>query len=122
MIEKKRKFSLARKEIIKNKIVISEIINSGRRIQSGFLKLFFKKSEESKAAFCISNRSGNAVRRNKYKRWLRELYRLNKYDIKGSYEIVFVINVQKEIVEFEIFRNCFFDVFNRLNGLNENNQ
>ena len=74
------------------------------------------------AAFCISRKSGNAVRRNKYKRWARELYRLNKHDIKGSCKMVFVINVKEETVEYENFRNCFFDVLKRLNSLNEDNQ
>ena len=73
-----------------------EIISKGQKFtESGLTFYFLKKNDlnESKFGVSIKKITGNAVYRNKLKRQIKNLIRLNKEKIK-SYDIV-VINYQK---------------------------
>ena len=80
----KKRFGLSKMERIKKKNEFSRVYNSGKIIYSNSRKLkaifYLGKSESRsiKVAFAISKKAGNAVWRNRLRRLLREVYRLNK--------------------------------------------
>jgi len=92
-------------------------------MKSGCIKLFFKESDNKKVAFCISKKTGKAVKRNKLKRWLRELYRTNKHKINKNWLMVFMISrIDKEEEKFDKIRGYFIDILNKMVNINENNR
>lgn len=53
---------------------------------------FVKKNglENSRVGFTITKKIGNSVVRNKIRRRMKEIYRLNLYRIKDGYDLVFI--------------------------------
>lgn len=77
-------FSLSKNERIKEKKILEQLYKSGKTVLSnnGSLKTiyFSEKADYSvvKIAIGISKKAGNAVWRNRFKRLIRNAYRLNK--------------------------------------------
>ena len=99
---------------LKNSESFLEIISKGQKFTiSGLTFYFLKKNDlnESKVGISIKKKTGNAVYRNKLKRQIKNLLRLNQEEIK-SFDIV-VINYQKrsrpiEYSELELIFKKFF--------------
>ena len=99
---------------LKNSESFLEIISKGQKFtESGLTFYFLKKNDlnESKFGVSIKKITGNAVYRNKLKRQIKNLIRLNQEKIK-SFDIV-VINYQKrskpiEYPELELIFKKFF--------------
>ena len=76
--------------------MIRSVLSSGKKMKSGRLELYYdkmlpEKDENYQVAFLISGRAGNAVARNRIKRWMREDFReLQKQNgIDGSFIVRF---------------------------------
>ena len=81
---------------LKNSESFLEIISKGQKFtESGLTFYFLKKNDLNKSKFGVSIKkvTGNAVYRNKLRRQIKNLIRLNQEKIK-SFDIV-VINFQK---------------------------
>lgn len=86
-----KQFGLSFKEKIKSKKEFDLVYSKGEVIFSSSLKLkaaFFVDRNPGtpgiKTAFAISKKSGNAVWRNRFKRLLRESFRLNKIELASQ--------------------------------------
>lgn len=83
-----KKFGLSSSERIKSKKEFDLVYSSGKTIYSTSNKLkvsFFIERDSAeygvKTAYAVSKKAGKAVWRNRFKRLLRESYRLNKYSL-----------------------------------------
>ena len=102
---------------LKNSESFLEIISKGQKFtDSGLTFYFLKKNDlnESKFGVSIKKITGNAVYRNKLKRQIKNLIRLNQEKIK-SFDIV-VINYQKRLkpIEYSELDYIFNKFFNNL--------
>ena len=102
---------------LKNSESFLEIISKGQKFtESGLTFYFLKKNDlnESKYGVSIKKITGNAVYRNKLKRQIKNLIRLNQEKIK-SFDIV-VINYQKRLkpIEYSELDYIFNKFFNNL--------
>lgn len=82
------------------------------RIREGSVLFVYKKSrlkevKNHRLGIIVSKKNGNAVRRNKIKRVVRELYRKSLLRNLGQhyYDLLLVINIPKEVVTKEIFHH-----------------
>tara|TARA_B100000945_G_C20165855_1_gene495347 strand:+ start:160 stop:489 length:330 start_codon:yes stop_codon:yes gene_type:complete len=99
---------------LKNSESFLEIISKGQKFTTSGLTFYFLKKNDlndSKFGISIKKITGNAVYRNKLKRQIKNLLRLNQEEIK-SFDIV-VINYQKrsrpiEYSELELIFKKFF--------------
>jgi len=86
------KFTLRKHEIIRSKKEVQEVINSGKKFKGEYILFYVlvRKKEDNNSAssgniprkvvFLVGKkRIKKAVQRNKIKRYLRELFRLNKH-------------------------------------------
>jgi len=84
---------------------------------SGLTFYFLKKNDlnESRFGISIKKKSGNAVYRNKLKRQIKNLLKLNHEKIK-NFDVV-VINYQKRLepIEYSDLELIFKKFFNKLN-------
>lgn len=73
------------------------LYKKGKRYRGKYFNLiyFSNNLSFSRMAVVVSKKIGNAVKRNKIKRWMRSLFRRNKDLLKDSFDIIFV--VKKEI-------------------------
>ncbi len=74
------------------------IYKKGRRYRGKYFSLIYLSNNLnfSRVAIVVSRKIGNAVQRNKVKRWIRDLFRKNKNMIKSSVDIIII--PQKEIL------------------------
>ncbi len=87
-----RKHTLSRDIILKKRSDISRVLKSGSRIPGKVFNTFIYNSGNNRVAFLINKRVGNAVKRNRMKRLVREVFRLKKEKFEGK-EVVFNIKL-----------------------------
>ena len=77
--------------MIKKKI--REILKEGKKIDTEFFILYFKKREDLKIGFLLNSKIGKPVKRNKAKRIIREI--VKKYFKSGD----FIFVLKKNVIE-----------------------
>lgn len=87
------KRSLTKKERIASNNDIRHIFSEGKKISCHGLKLYWIRNSLpfSRMAVTLSRKYGNAVERNKSKRWIREIYRELKEHIVLEKDILFLL-------------------------------
>jgi len=75
------------------------LYKKGKRYRGKYFTLVYLSSalSFSRMAVVVSKKVGNAVKRNKIKRWIRTLFRRNKHMLKYPFDIIII--AKKEILE-----------------------
>ncbi len=101
--EKTRRFTLSYSERLHSQKDFKIVFNLGRRLVHPAIFVYTHERaagpEFARIGISISKKVGIAVKRNRVKRLLREIFRLNKYSIKPRLDLVFV--PKKEAAEFD---------------------
>lgn len=97
----KKKYSFGVESRISLDRDVGEVIHCGRRINEDFLVFIVLKRETAqeksqnqfsqRIAIKISSRVANAVRRNRIKRWIREIFRHERIHWLNSIDIVIIV-------------------------------
>lgn len=87
---------------IKNKIEFDTIIKKGKKKKNNYFVLCYQPTNKdfSRFGFAISKKFGNAVKRNLYKRKLREIVRKNQNMFKKGFDYIIIINRDCEMIDF----------------------
>lgn len=85
---------------IKHSNQITEFFSQGKKkySRSFFILFNIKNKEEPQYAFIAGKKMGNAVKRNSFKRKLREVVRVNQHYINKRYDIVFCAKNNIELI------------------------
>ena len=87
-----KRFSFKKDERIRKNKEFERIFLKGDRLQDQYLKLILLKNEfgYSRIAIIVKRKYGKAYLRNKIKRRIREIFRLNKDKFPASTDIVII--------------------------------
>ncbi len=96
------------------------LYKEGKRYRGKYFTLIYLSSASSvsRMAVVVSKKVGNAVKRNKIKRWIRTLFRRNKSLLKHPIDIVIII--KKEILEAS-WPKLREDYFTAIKSISKNN-
>lgn len=113
MVKNKGKFNLPKDEIIRGKENFNQIFKFGTVINENHVSIIFLKAESRKVGFVVTKKVKKAVDRNRYKRLLREIYRLNKdkFPEKG-YIILFAKGTSDN---FWVLKSEVIELLNKIN-------
>lgn len=96
------RYTFARKRRIADPVDFRAAYDSGRSMSRGPLKLFVRRNRQGHARLGISvpKRVGNAPRRNRIKRRLREAFRLMQHDWPGdgAWDLIVVVRPHEPLL------------------------
>jgi ribonuclease P protein component len=106
--------SLNKNLILKKRDDIALVLKKGKRFDHGCIKLILLPDTETpfiKIAFLVSKKLGRkAVLRNKIKRWMREIFRVNKKYFPDHLRIIMTPTVKYEELDHNSLTSDFLEV------------
>jgi ribonuclease P protein component len=97
------------------------VYNNGKVYTNNLLVMYIakNKSDYNKVGFSVSKKVGNSVERNKVRRRIKECFRLNSFDIKKGYNIVFVSRVRAKDASYSELERAMISIFKKSQILQE---
>ncbi len=83
-------FTFKRQDKIRKSREYSELKAYGKVFRSKRLVFNYQQSEHSRLGVIVTKKVGNAVIRNRVKRWIREVFRLHKEVFRSPLELVII--------------------------------
>lgn len=95
MLNSSRGFSFCYHEKLHSERDFKRVLKEGKRITTSFVNIFVlnrhDQNEVRRLGLITSRKVGTAVERNRAKRKLRELFRINKHKLTPGLDIIFVL-------------------------------
>ena len=106
------KFSVSLKE----NYAFRRLYAKGKSAASPLLVVYFRRngSTGNRLGLTVSTKVGKAVERNRVRRRLREIYRLNEDKLLPGYDIVIVARVRSKTVSYRELEEHFLSLCTRL--------
>jgi len=95
---------------LRKKKGFEEVFGKGKKVAGGFFATFFLAKEEKKIGIIVSKKvAKKAVTRNKVRRRIREIYRLNKEDMPQGWMVVIARRATAE-ADFSSLKRSFLSL------------
>lgn len=97
------------------------LYKSGKREVTPLFVLYFRKNgrENNRLGITTSTKVGNAVRRNRSRRILREAYRLLEPEMEQGYDFILVARTQTSTVTMNVVKDMLKNVLERQGAMNK---
>ena len=113
-------YPLKRKEILRKNNDLKNLFSNGNKITGKYVIIYFNRGNRKKIAFIVSKKlDKRAVIRNRIKRWLREIYRLEKYKIVNDVEILMVARHSILNIEYALLKDEIEKLFKNINYITD---
>jgi ribonuclease P protein component len=106
--------SLTREETVKKKSDIDAIFKTGRRFSKSDYKLMVSPNSLNRNRIVVIpvKKYGNAVQRNRIRRQIKEIWRIEKTQFKNGFDFAFVVYPGK-VLDHETQRKYLIDLFSK---------
>lgn len=100
------------------------LYSKGKSAVTPYLVVYARKGKHpgNRIGFTVSNKLGNAVKRNRIRRRLREIYRLNESHFLQGIDLVVVARAKAANANYHQLEHAFLSAVERLDLLSENCQ
>jgi ribonuclease P protein component len=90
----------------------------GKRLRTPRLLVMVQPSKgpSNRFGLTVSRKVGNAVTRNRVKRWLREAIRRNHHQVDGPVDVVFIARREAADAGLAVLSEEVIDMFSRIGG------
>ena len=113
-------YSFQKGERLKSKQDFEEIFKHGKRITAKLFRVYYFKKDTRKLGVIVSKKvSKSAVKRNRIKRWVREIYRVNKSQIPEDVRIIVIALTQAEKSSFNEVSKDILHIFDRISHITD---
>ena len=101
---------------LKKNYEFKRLYNKGKSAASQCLVVYCRRNgkDENRLGITVSTKIGGAVQRNRVRRRLKEIYRLNEYKLAPGYDIVIVARVKSRISGFHELETSVLSLFRTL--------
>ena len=99
------------------------LYNKGKSAASQCVVVYCKRNGRvgNRLGITVSTKIGGAVQRNRIRRRLKEIYRLNEYTLRAGYDVVIVARVRSRFASYRELESSVLTLFKKLD-LNEGKQ
>lgn len=106
---------------LKENHLFRRLYRRGKSSANAFLVIYARKngSEENRVGITVSAKVGCAVVRNKIRRRLREIYRLNEEKFLPGHDIVVVVRTRAVTAEYHRLRKAYLSLAEKMGLLRE---
>lgn len=108
-----RDFSFPKRERLSKSKDFKRVYEAGRLICNKYLLLYSLSTQNPyrRIGFSVSKKIGKSCKRNRIKRLLREVYRLNRPRLKGGVDIVVVARTGVGELDLQSLKDCLLELF-----------
>lgn len=96
------RFGFKKKRRIIKSHHFQSLYKSGTRLYGRFYKIFFSFAQRQAFGIVISKKIKGSVKRNRYKRLLREYFRLNQGKFKNDLQLIIIVTQEVNIPTFDL--------------------
>jgi len=108
-------------DTLKKNYEFRRLYSKGKSAATPFLVVYARKSKRhtNRIGFTVSNKLGNAVKRNRARRRMREVYRLNRERLKNGWDIILVARHRTLTASWKELNDTFFKLCRKLSLLED---
>lgn len=112
------RFSLTKADRILRRREYIALSKDGRRIQNEHFIVYFSagQHDRSRIGVTVTKKVGNAVKRNRIKRLVREFFRLNRHRISGKWDISVIAKRQAADISCAMTCRSLQEIANRISS------
>ncbi len=101
---------------IKKNYEFRRIYSNGRSVATPFLVIYFRKHRRNsnRLGISVTSKLGKAVKRNRVRRRLREIYRTNEQKLIVGVDIIIVARVKARYTDYHTLERAYLDACSKL--------
>lgn len=104
---------------VKKRGTFKYLINKGKFSSEKYLVVYFIRNNKpnNTLGICVSKKNGISVHRNKLKRWIREIYKVEENRLKKGLTVVIMYKKNTKLADVDYYRikEDLLDAFKKLN-------
>jgi ribonuclease P protein component len=112
-----KRFSFTYLERLHLQVDFNRVFKNGLKLENKDIKIFVYNRNDGvvlrRVGLVTSRNVGNAVVRNKTKRRLKEIFRLNKNYLKPSLDMIFVLKIETTFLKYNDLKKNIFDLLKK---------
>lgn len=107
-------FSFPRDHRLRKRYEFVSLGKQGRRVKNAFFIAVFAPSQKTRLGITVTKKVGNAVVRNRIKRYVREFFRLNQNRLNVAYDINIIAKKDCERADSAKIFAALDNLFNKI--------